>query len=116
MLNSVRYPAVDYQLNFTQNKFSRACRDASIFRKEFYGLGDLMSSPGVSPSDYKTLSPLFVFDVTKQSERLKASVTDIQVKAQFSANVAANTEAFAVVISDKKMLFKSDGQKLAVDF
>ena len=32
---------------------------------------------------------MFVFDVTKQSEKLKNSVTDIQIKAQFSANVVA---------------------------
>jgi len=52
---------------------------------------------------------MFVFDVTKQSKKLKNSVTDIQIKAQFSANVAANTEAFATVISDKSLIFQSDG-------
>jgi len=54
--------------------------------------------------------------VTKQSEKLKNSVTDIQIKAQFSANVAANTEAFAVVISDKSLIFQSDGQKMHVEY
>jgi len=48
---------------------------------------------------------MFVLDVTKQSEKLKNSVTDIQIKAQFSANISANTEAFAIVISDKKSHF-----------
>jgi len=59
---------------------------------------------------------MFVFDVTKQSEKLKNSVTDIQIKAQFSANVPANTEAFAVVISDKSLFFQSDGQKMRVEY
>jgi len=53
---------------------------------------------------------MFVFDVTKQSEKLKNSVTDIQIKAQFSENVAANTKAFAVVVSDKSLIFQSDGK------
>ena len=44
---------------------------------------------------------MFVFDVSKQSEKLKNSVTDVQIKAQFSANVVVNTEAFAFVISVK---------------
>ena len=35
---------------------------------------------------FKTLFPLFVFDISKQSERLKYSVTDIHVKATFTAN------------------------------
>jgi len=59
---------------------------------------------------------MFVFDVSKQSEKLKNSVTDIQIKALFSANVAANTEAFAVVISVKSLIFQSDGQKLRVEY
>jgi len=59
---------------------------------------------------------MFVFDVTKQSEKLKNSVTDIQIKAQFSDNVTASTEACTVVISDKSLIFKSDGQKMRVEY
>jgi len=69
----------------------------------------LISSPNITPADYKELFPMFAFDVTKQSIELKNSVTDIQTKAQFSANLAENTEAFAVVISDKSLIFQSDG-------
>jgi len=76
----------------------------------------LISSPNITPGDYKELFPIFVFDVTKQSEKLKNSMTDIQIKAQFSANVAANTEAFAVVISDKSLIFQSDGQKMSIEY
>ena len=53
--------------------------------------------------------------MTKQSEKLKNSVTDIQIKAQFSENVAENTEPFAVVISDKSLIFHSDGNKMRAD-
>jgi len=59
---------------------------------------------------------MFVSDVSKQSEKLKNSVTDIQIKAQFSANVPASTEAFTVVISDKSLIFQSDGQKMRVEY
>jgi len=59
---------------------------------------------------------MFVFDVSKQSEKLKNSVTDIQIQAQLSANVAANTEAFAVVISDQNLIFQSDGNKMRVEY
>ena len=102
MLNSRRYPEIDYDdTNFTQQNFSRVFGDAAAFRTTFYNVEELISSPNITPADYKELFPMFVFDVTKQSEKLKNSVTDIQIKAQFSANVAANTEAFAVVISDE---------------
>ena len=64
------------------------------------------------------LYPLYVFDVTKQSEKLKTSVSDIHVKAFFNAdptgaaNPPANTMAYAVIISDRLFHFVSDGSKI----
>jgi len=117
MLNSRRYPEIDYNdTNFTQQKFSRVYGDAAAFWTKFYNVEDLISNPDITPADYKELFPMFVFDVTKQSEKLKNSMTDIQIKAQFSENVAANTEAFAVVISDKSLIFQSDGNKIRVEY
>ena len=66
MLNSTRYPAVNYNISFPRQQFSGAYGDAAIFRSKFFNMDEL-----VSPSDYKTLYPLFLFDVSKQSERLK---------------------------------------------
>ena len=104
MLNSRRYPEIDYDdTNFTQQKFSRVNGDAAAFRRKFYNVEELISTPNITPVYYKELFPILVFDVSKQSEKLKSSVTDIQIKAQFSANVAASTEAFAVVISDESI-------------
>ena len=114
MLNSTRYPAVDYNLSFTKQQFSRAYGDAASFRSKFYRMDELVSNPNITPSDYKTLFPLFVFDVSKQSERLKTSVTDIQIKTQFNVNVPAGTEVFAVVISDRMINFQSDGNRTSV--
>ncbi len=88
--------------------------NAAAFRTKFYRMDELVSNPNITPSDYKDLYPLFVFDVSKQSERLKTSVTDIQIKTQFNQNVPAGTEAFAVVISDKMLYFLSDGNKMSV--
>ena len=113
-LNSTRYPAVDYNLSFPKQQFSRAYGDAASFRGKFYRMDELVSNPSITPSDYKTLYPIFVFDVSKQSERLKSSTTDIQIRSQFNQNVPAGTEAFAVVISDKMLYFQSDGNKMSV--
>ena len=114
MLNSTRYPAVDYQLNFDQQRFSRMYKEAADFRKNYFGMDSLISNSNINPADFKDLFPLFVFDVSKQSERLKNSITDITIKTQFSVNVPANTQAFAVVISDRILKFQSDGRKMAV--
>jgi len=114
MMNQDRYPAVDYNLSFPNQQFSRAYRDAATFSEKFYGMDQLITQSNITPADYKDLYPLFVFDVSKQSERLKSSVVDIQIKATFNAAVPGGTEAYAVVISDKLLNFQSDGQKMSV--
>ena len=52
-----------------------------------------------------------MFDVSKQSERLAEGVVGLTVKMEFSKNVSANTQAYALVISDRMLKFKSDGSK-----
>ena len=114
MLNSMRYPTADYNISFLAQKFSRVYGDVAEFRSKFFKLNELISNPNINPSDYKALYPLFLFDVSKQSEKLKYSTTDIQIKMHFSAKVPANTQAYAVTISDKLINFQSDGNKFSV--
>jgi len=116
MLNSTRYLAVDYNLSFANQQFSRAYGDASVFGVKYFGMDELVTRSNISPVDHKTLYPLFVFDVTKQSEKLKTSVVDLQIRAFFDAAVPAGTQAYAVVISDKLLTFQSDGNKMSVVF
>ena len=111
-LNAKRYPDTDYENDFTKNQFSRIYGDATLFRKKFYNMDELISNSGINPSDYKNLFPLYLFDVSKQSEKLKTSVSDIHIKAFLNENVAANTMAYAVIISDRLFHFVSDGSKI----
>ena len=41
---------------------------------------------------------------------------DLTVKMEFSANVTADTQAYALIISDRMLKFKSDGSKMSVLF
>ena len=116
MLNSTRYPTADYNISFINQKYSRVYGDAAEFRSKFYNMDELISNPNINPADFKSLYPLFLFDVSKQSERLKYSTTDIQIKMHFSANVPDNTQAYAVIISDRLINFQSDGNKFSVVF
>ena len=86
-LNSDRYPAVDYNLSFANQKFSRVYGDTAMFGIKFFGMDDLITKSNITPSDYKTLYPLFTFDFSKQKEKLKSSVVDIQIKANFTEYV-----------------------------
>ena len=111
-LNAKRYPDTDYENSFTANQYSRIYGDAATFRKKFFNMDELISNPGIDPESYKYLFPLFVFDVSKQSEKLKTSVSDIHIKASFVNQINANTIAYAVIISDRLFHFVSDGSKI----
>ena len=117
-LNAKRYPDTDYDNDFNKNQYSRIYGDASSFRKKFFNMDELVSNSGINPLDYKNLFPLYVFDVTKQSEKLKTSVSDIHIKAFFDNDPAGgnnppdNTMAYAVIISDRLFHFVSDGSKI----
>ena len=113
-LNSDRYPAVDYDLSFPNNKYSRAYRDAAEFDNKMYGITEIMAEPNLTALYCKFICPLFVIDASKQSEKLKSTVLVIQVKATFNSNIPANTIAHAVVISDGMMQFQSDANKMSV--
>ena len=117
-LNAKRYPDTDYENDFTTNKYSRIYGDASLFRKKFFNMDELVSNPGIDPNNYKHIYPLYLFDVSKQSEKLKTSVSDIHIKASFgdapggANNPPADTMAYAVIISDRLFHFVSDGSKI----
>ena len=79
-LNSDGYPAVDYNLSFSNQNLSRVYGDTALFGVIFFGMDELITQSNITPSDYKTLYLLFKFDVRKQKEKLKSSVVDIQIK------------------------------------
>ena len=114
MLNSTRYPAADYNINFLENQFSRVYGDVANFRSKFFNMDELISNPNINPSDYKDLYTLFLFDVSKQSEKLKYSTTDIQVKMFFRTPIPVGIQVYGVIISDRLINFQSDGNKFSV--
>ena len=114
MLNSTRYPTVDYNIDFAKNMFSRVYGDAAEFRSKFFNMDELISNPNFTPLEYRLMYPLFLFDVSKQSEKLKYSTTDIQIKMDFRDDPPANTQVYGVIISDRLINFQSDGNKFSV--
>jgi len=105
-LNSEQYPEIEYAVDYGKMLFNRIYGDAADFCREYYGEPGY---PNILPSEFKDLYPIGVFNLTRQSEALKNSIVDIQVRARFSANVPANTQAYALILSDKLMMLKADG-------
>jgi len=77
-----------------------------MFGVRYFGMDELITQSNISPIDYKSLYPLFVFDVSKQSH--------VQIRAVFNQAVLARTQGYAIVIFDKLLTFQSDGTKMAV--
>ena len=108
-LNSERYPMIDINSDFTKHHISKAYRTMSEFKKDYYGVSEKESSNQITPSQFIDLYPLFVIDLRRQSEKLKNSVQDVQIKAIFKENPAANTIAYALLLSDRLFHLQSDG-------
>ena len=68
ILNSDRYPAVDYNLSIANQKCFRVYDDAALFGVKFFGMDELVTQSNITPCDYKTIYPLFMLDVSKQKE------------------------------------------------
>ena len=68
MLISDRYPAVDYNFLFSNQKFSRVYGDVTLFGVKFFPMHELITQSNLTPSDYEKLYPLFTFDVSKQEK------------------------------------------------
>ena len=113
-LNFKKYPTTDYNISFPKHHISRPYGDTALYRSKFFNMDVLVSNFNFNPLEFIELYPLFVFDVSKQSERLKYSVINIQIEAFFDNNVNADTEAYAVIISDRLINFQSNGNRLNV--
>ena len=114
LLNNQRYPAMDYHIDFPKNHYNELYREFYQFMQKFYGIGDSVTSTSVDPIAYKHLFPLIVYDVSRQSERIKQAVIDITVQCYFSANVPEKTKAYCLMISDRRLKYKSDGTKASI--
>ena len=65
-VNSDRYPAIDYNLSFSNQKFSMVYGDAASFGVKFFYMDKLITQSNITPSDYKIPCPLFTFDVSNR--------------------------------------------------
>ena len=80
VLNNVRYPLLDANANFTKYQFAQFYKSMIEFTQNYHGMDPLIGNAALRPSAYAALTPLFVFDVSKQSERLDTGVVDITVE------------------------------------
>ena len=113
-LNHSRYSSVDMATDFYKDQYAGVYKSFYDFASSYYGIYNLLAGSSVNP--IAVVYPIHVFDVSKQSGRLTEGVVDVTVRMEFSANVPASTQAYALVISDRMLRFKSVGSKMSVLF
>ena len=114
LLNNERYPAMDYNADFLKNHYNKLYREFYQFMQRFYGISDSVTTTSVDPIAYKHLFPLIVYDVSRQSERIQQAAVDITIQCLFNETAPAKTKAFCLMISDRRLKFKSDGTKASI--
>ena len=114
ILNDTKCPARDVIADFPKQKYVEYDKMFTEFAREYYGLDPLTVSNFVDIVTYKEEFPIFYIDVSKQSERISPSVVDIKAKMRFADNVGANAVAHALLITDRRLKFPSDGRKMNV--
>ena len=105
------YPSQVEVLDFNINQYAKAYNNASKFRELFDGTPELFSHFGINPIDFKTLYPLFVFNVSNQIPKTVSSVVEVVFNVQFE-EAPAETTAYTLTISDKIFDLKGDGSKM----
>ena len=113
-LNDVKYPARDLVADFNKHRYMEYYKSFIDFTRDYYGLDPLTVGNFIDPITYKEEYPIFYIDVSKQSERLNQGVVDIKVRMRFKEAPGEHCVAHALVISDRRMFFESDGKKMNI--
>jgi len=113
-LNSERYPMRQLNVNFARNDYIKLYNMFDAFKKDNLGISNLVGGTQANVEAFSTLFPILVFDVRRQSEKLKTGVQDIQVRFEFGTIVPAETMAYAVMLSDRFFKLSSDGKNMSV--
>ena len=78
--------------------------DAMNFKSKFFYV----------ESTEKEITPVFVVDVSKQVEKVKHTLSEVTIHAEFGTAVPANTRVFCALISHRFIKLESDGNRLAL--
>ena len=114
VLNDTKYPARDIHSDFKKHKYIEHYKSFTDFARDYYGLDPLTVGNFIDPISYKEEFPIFYINVSHQSERLSHGVVDIKVQMRFGDNTKENLVAHALIISDRRMKFTSDGSKMNI--
>jgi hypothetical protein len=111
-IDSERYPQQRLEVNFPQNKFAIAYENFCKFAENEYS-GQL---PQITLLEYKNVYPLLVFDLHKQPESIRNTVSHVDVDLEFREQPGPGVLMYVLILSDSMFKLKSDGSRLNIAY
>lgn len=98
-LNNERYPYDDFNLVLPQNHFHELYYTMQGIQQTYYNDISFYNPTGYDLANFLK-KPVFAFDCTRSDESVKAGMVDVRLELESSANFAANTAAYCLIIHD----------------
>lgn len=100
-LNEEFYPYYNPNINFPLKQATFLYQMYAAFQKSYYNREYI--SPLVDRDDFISKYPLFVFDASRQQDRVKdTSPVDVRLEIQTNDPIPAGTACYCLIIHDKK--------------
>lgn len=98
-LNSEKYPYVNHNCQWRTNEYASLYSAFVQFRNRYYKYEE-KDKTSLTAKDFKSF-PIWIIDASCQPETINAAGVSATLEFEASANFAANTTAYALVLSDK---------------
>ena len=109
LLNGIRYPYSDVGTDFATNKYTKWYYEYLRFFNKYNS--DNLGEACLSYLDFIKVAPMYVFDVSNQTEKLKNTSIDSTLNITFAAAAPANTTAYAITYFDSMYTLTGDNNK-----
>ena len=111
-LNGIRYPYTQPATDLATKKYTYWYREYLNFYKSYNRNNN--ADACLSYYDFINTSPMYIFDVSKQPEKLKNSTIDATIIMTFAANAAADTQAYCIMYYDSLYELVGDVNKQVI--
>lgn len=102
-LNNEPFPSMNFDSNFDgdKKKFSLVYKFFTNFQQSYYGIDSREISPCLTPEEFASWGPIFVFDCSNQSENLKNAPVNIRLEIEADSAIIDKTSCSVLIISDR---------------
>lgn len=113
-LNGRIYPLYEYKFKYEENEWREYNRAYTAFMNSGYKMHDEVDGSLVTLETYKSLYPIFYFDLTCQEEDLYTSNKISELEIRYTNNSAANYYMYVLYESERMLKFQGVNGSLAV--